>query len=114
MSNQIIIQLSEEANEELFSSLRRIENLLIKISNGPQDENNELLTIEEAASILHLSKLTLYGLVHKKEMPSYKKGKRLYFSKDELVAWVKTGRKKTRTELTMEAEASFRNANKKK
>lgn len=62
-------------------------------------EGDELLTIQQAADLLKLSVTTIYGLVSKAEIPVNKRGKRLYFSKGELTAWVKEGRKKTLTEI---------------
>lgn len=63
-----------------------------------------LLTSKEAAKILSLSVHTIYGKVHRQEIPHSKKGKRLYFSKQELTEWIRSGRKRTITEI--EAEAS--------
>ena len=104
-------------SEQQLSSL--IENAVRKVlgeSPNPttQPAGDQLLTIQEAAALLHLSVPTVYGLVHRKEVPVSKKGKRLYFSKDELNAWIKTGRKKTVAEISKEAEAEFLNAHKKK
>ena len=78
----------------------------------PQSTADQLLTIQEAAELLHLSVPTCYGLVHRKEIPVCKKGKRLYFPKQELIEWIKTGRKQTATELSDEAINGFKNTKK--
>ena len=84
-----------------------IENSLRKILYVQKEslsiENEQLLTIKEAAEFLHLSVPTLYGYVSKSAIPVSKQGKRLYFSKQELTEWVKTGRKKTIAEISAEA-----------
>lgn len=36
-----------------------------------------------------------YTLVRKGLLPAYKKGKKLYFYEDELLAWIENGRRKT-------------------
>lgn len=60
---------------------------------------DSLLTIKDAAVLVSLSVYTIYSLVSKSEIPHMKKGKRLYFSKDELTAWIKKGKRKTVDEL---------------
>ena len=68
-----------------------------------QQESDQLLTINEAAEFLHLTADTLYGKVHSKEIPYSKPGKRIYFSKTEIIQWVKQGRKKTIKEIADES-----------
>lgn len=69
--------------------------------NNPQVLKNdeEFLTIDEAAKLLTLSKQTIYGLVSKSTIPHLKKGKRLYFLKKDLITWILQGKRKTKAEL---------------
>lgn len=71
-------------------------------------EPDAILTIEQAAEFLNLSKATLYGYVHNSTIPVSKRGKRLYFSKMELLQWIKEGRKKTHSEIEQEANSRLR------
>lgn len=48
--------------------------------------NHILVEIDEAAIIIMKSKPTIYRLVNQGILPSYKKGKKLYFYKDEQLA----------------------------
>ncbi len=96
-----------------YDKLENIERLLLEKSNERQPEADQLLTVQQAAEILCLSVPTIYGLVSKAEIPVSKKGKRLYFSKQELIAWIKTGRKKTLEEIASEAD-NYLQSNKKK
>lgn len=93
--------------ELIEARLNNIEALLLDIKHNPlqpeQHESDILLTIQEAAKFLNLSVATLYGYVHQSEIPVSKKRKRLYFSKQELLEWIKTGRKKTVSEIETEA-----------
>jgi excisionase family DNA binding protein len=57
-------------------------------------KNDEFLTIKEAAEYLKIVVPTIYGLVSRSSIPFMKRGKRLYFSKDELNKWIKTGKKR--------------------
>ncbi len=89
-----------------------IENLVERITNNLKKsyesqnriQENEFLTIDEAAKLVKLSKPTLYGLVHKKSIPYSKKGKRLYFQKSELLDWIKSGKAETRSSLENKAD----------
>ena len=87
---------------ELFVKIENIERLLQQ--PGKTDDLDELFTIQQASTFLRLTVPTIYGLVSRSSIPVSKKGKRLYFSKVELTAWVKEGRKKTISELQLEAK----------
>ncbi|MBD0831816.1 helix-turn-helix domain-containing protein [Aestuariibaculum sediminum] len=96
MTNQIYL-MTEENIEMLAES---IFNKLQASSKIPlNDSEDELLTIEEAAKLIKLTKPTIYGLVHRKEIPFIKKGKRLYFEKSELLDWIRSGRRSSKADL---------------
>ena len=74
------------------------------------EQPEQLLTIQEAANLLHLTVPTIYTKHSKGELPNVcKRGKRLYFSKQSLLDWVKEGRKKSSAEIDAEAEAYLSN-----
>jgi excisionase family DNA binding protein len=106
----IIVQLdSEQLSDLIQSAVRKV------IAETPQSEHPEtdqLFTIKEAAVFLHLSVPTIYGLVNRSEIPVSKKGKRLYFSKQELTEWIKSGRKKTIAEINSEADTYLKSKKK--
>ena len=75
-----------------------------------KEQSEQLLTIQEAANLLHLSVPTIYSKHSKGELPGVcKRGKRLYFSKVSLINWIKEGRKKSNSEIAAEADAYFSN-----
>ncbi len=84
-----------------------IENSIKKVLSGQiqsiSKETDELLTVQDAAKFLSLSVPTIYGLISKNELPVMKRSKRCYFSKIELVNYLKQGRKKTSSETSKEA-----------
>ena len=102
--NEITFEQLPKAVSQLFSKLENIERLLLEKGKENLQETEQLLTIQEAGKFLILSVPTLYGYVHRSEIPVCKRGKRLYFSKQELTKWVKEGKKKTYTEIANEAE----------
>ena len=95
-----------QAVSELHEKLSNIEQLLREGSQQSPPED-ELLTILGASKFLKLSTQTVYGKVSRNEIPVNKQGKRLYFYRSELVDWIKSGRKKTVSEIQQEAVQSF-------
>lgn len=71
----------------------KIDNIMLLLQSAKPDvKQGDLLTIQEAATFLNLSKSTLYNKVNKSELPYMKKGKRLYFSRSELMDYIKSGK----------------------
>lgn len=99
---QITFEQLPAAVSSLYQKVENIERLLQEKEEVSQ-EADQLLSIQQAAELLKLSVPTLYGLVSRSALPVSKKGKRLYFSKQELTDWVKAGRKKTQAEIQAEA-----------
>jgi excisionase family DNA binding protein len=48
----------------------------------------QLLTIDELASFLNISKKTLYGMVHRKNIPFLKASRLLRFDREQIEAWL--------------------------
>ncbi len=71
--------------------------------NTSISQPEQLLNIQQAAEFLNLTVTTMYTKVSKGELPVMKRGKRLYFSQTELLEYLKTGRKKSNTEVQAEA-----------
>jgi len=66
--------------------------------------DNNLLTVEEAARFLHISKSHLYKLTSSGKVKHYKPGgKNLYFIKSDLMEYVLSGDVKTADEIEQEA-----------
>lgn len=111
MENLILTQLSPSEFRELLRS--ELQLFFVEKNENSKNETEMFLTIEQAATFLSLSKNTIYTLVHKSKIPVSKQGKRLYFSEQELVEWVKSGRKKTTIEIQSETN-SFLSTSKRK
>jgi excisionase family DNA binding protein len=95
--------------EELNNRLERIEFFLASLQSVPSTELPEadLLTVTQAAQLLNLARATVYNLVSRKQIPVFKKGKRLYFSKAALLVWVQSGKKPTLEETAQEVAATL-------
>lgn len=92
--------------QELYERLDRIEGLLIIVKDHKapesEDEEERLLNVREAARYLGDAVATLYGRTSKNEIPFYKRGKKVYFKKSELLAWIEEGRVKSHSQIVGE------------
>lgn len=93
---KLIANISERVTSNILEAVRN--------SQLSTDQPEQLLTIQQAAEFLSLTVPTIYSKVSKGELPFMKRGKRLYFSKTELMEYIKAGRKQTKAELENEAE----------
>ena len=74
--------------------------------NDQQEEKereDEIGGIELAIELTGLAKPTIYGLVSERKIPYSKRGKKLYFSRKELLIWLTNGKRKTHDEIAAEA-----------
>jgi len=86
-----------EAVTMLTKEVSELKRLLIEKQEQPTTTPPEqLLSIQEAAKFLSLTVPTLYSKCSKNELPYMKRSKRLYFSRTELLEYIKEGRKKVR------------------
>jgi len=103
---QITFDQLPKAVTLIQTELESIKQILLKnTKESAQPAADQLLTIQEVADYLKLAVPTIYGLVSRSSIPCMKRGKRLYFSKDEISVWLKEGKKKTIAELDAEADA---------
>lgn len=90
--------MEQTAIEQFSDKLDRIERLTL-IAAKP------VLCIEEAALFTGFSVGHLYRLTSGKEIPHYKKDRKLYFKKSELEEWMLESRVKTNEEIEAQAQA---------
>lgn len=93
---------------QIQQDLSEIKDILKGINiqhlSGPKDAE-QILNIKEAADYINLSVPSLYRLCSISQLPNFRKGKKILFSKDELTAWIKEGRRKTIKEIAEEQPA---------
>ena len=63
-----------------------------------KDADEFIMKVPQLCIYLKMKISTLYQLTHKNEIPYNKKGKTLYFRKDEIDKWVSEGRQETKYE----------------
>ena len=82
---------------------------LITVLQPTNPDKRVLVGIDDACRIIQKAKPKIYALVRKGLLPSYKKGKQLYFYEDELLAWIENGRKNTSEQNYDQMLASMQN-----
>ncbi|MBI5538923.1 MAG: helix-turn-helix domain-containing protein [Bacteroidia bacterium] len=101
MENLVFTQLSVQ---EVRNMLR--EEVKKALKESPQLQGNQLpeyLTIQELSEMINLAVPSIYGMVHRKQIPYVKRGKKLIFEKSQIEEWLKNGRHKTKQEIDIEA-----------
>ncbi len=102
MENLVFTQLSIPEVRQLFRE--ELENYFTENRNGEMvAETDEIGGIDLAIEVTGLAKPTIYGLVSERKIPHSKQGKRLYFSRQDLLEWIKNGKRKTQDEIADEA-----------
>lgn len=66
--------------------------------------SKETLNLEECSMLTGLSAQTLYLFTSRREIPHYKRGRTLYFSKKEIEKWMTEYPVKTNDQIRKEAE----------
>lgn len=86
--------------EDLQTALEAaVRNVLEGVSAPSKEAPEELLNFDQACELLGIAKSTGYQRVNRGELPHFKKGRRLYFRKSELINYIESGRRKTSKEL---------------
>lgn len=100
--NNITFENLPQAVSFLISKVTHLEQLY---KAPPPVEQNQWLSIDELCEYLpgKPAKATIYGKVHKREIPHKKEGKRLVFLKSDIDEWLNSKERKTISEIRLEA-----------
>ena len=101
MENLVFTQLSVQEVRNLFRE--EIKKALNESHIIQGNQLPEYLTIQELSEMINLAVPSIYGMVHRKQIPYVKRGKKLIFEKSQIEEWIKNGRRKTKQEIDQEA-----------
>jgi excisionase family DNA binding protein len=98
----------ENPFEIIIEKLNLIERRILFIDNKLQISTNtisslEIMSLKQLCEHYDFNKSFVYKLTSNREIPHYKKGKRLVFKKDEIDAWLLENKVKTMDDLQREA-----------
>ncbi len=104
---KVTFETLPQAVSTLISKVDYLEQLF-KAQAQLNTENTQWLSIDELCNYLpgKPAKATIYGKVHKREIPHKKIGKRLVFLKSDIDEWINSQGRKTITEIRLEATKS--------
>jgi predicted DNA-binding transcriptional regulator AlpA len=94
--------------ESLEARLGNIESMLHDLKDqkniaSPLPLQKVPVSIKRVSEITQLAEQTIYGLVSARKLPHFKKGGRLFFLEDDILDWIKAGKRKTEDEIRTEA-----------
>ncbi|MGI6718869.1 MAG: helix-turn-helix domain-containing protein [Bacteroidales bacterium] len=101
--NEISFNKLPNAVAHLIGEVAEINHLVEKTQLPTVTSKRVPIGIDDACKLIGKAKPTVYALVRKRLIPCYKKGKKLYFFEDELLAWIENGRKKTVEEIARDS-----------
>lgn len=93
---------------EIYEKLDALTLLVVELNRKVQGSSKTTATglpmnVQQAADYLDMAKATVYVLTHKREIPHFKRGKRVFFYEEDLEKWLKEKRQKTAKEIQNEA-----------
>ena len=77
----------------LTEQVERIHQMVVALQPQVAIDKHRIVEIDETCKITRKAKSTIYTLARKGLIPTYKRGKKLYFYEDELLQWIESGRK---------------------
>ena len=85
----------------------KYKNNITMVQNKEKQSNIDVLDMNEAASLLNISKMYLYKLVQHREITYYKGkgGKKTYFKREDVLSYMLHTRMPSNEELRQEAAA---------
>lgn len=98
-----------KALSSLMSEVSDIKRMLIEQPINDRDDPDKIFTVPQAAEFLNLTVPTVYSLISRGELAALKRNGRCYFSKADLVGYLKAGRVKPNYEIQAEASDYLKN-----
>ena len=98
-----------EAVKHLLHEVADIKNYLLNQAATPAETkqlapDGDFLTVSDVSQMLKISKGAVYNMTSTRQIPFFKKGRRVYFDKKEIDEWIRQDRRKTIKQLQVEAE----------
>ena len=93
------MQISIPTNDDIRSAVREELAAFFTSNLFPlQPPTDDIGGIEMAAEITGKAITTIYYLTSKNRIPHFKRGKQLYFSRKDLLDWIRSGSRQTMPE----------------
>ena len=92
--NNITFEQLPQAVSMLIEKVGLLTDKLEKVLGMTPQQHGEcrtLLTLNEVAALLGKSASTIYAMTSDKRIPYHKRGNKLYFFRNEIIAWIEQG-----------------------
>lgn len=92
--NNITFEQLPQAVSMLIEKVGLLTDKVEKVLGMTPQQHGEcrtLLTLNEVAALLGKSASTIYAMTSDKRIPYHKRGNKLYFFEDEVIAWIEQG-----------------------
>ena len=90
---KLIITTKEDLSTLIECSVRKVLQEDRERTNQPDPAHqSEIVFLEEAMQITGLAKPTIYAKTSRGEIPHYKRSRKLYFKRSELLQWIEEGK----------------------
>ena len=90
--------INDTVNTSINEAFKRFEHLIN--DSYPTEAGSETpLSLKEGAHVLGIALPTMYSKVSKREFSSYRKGKKVYVYKSELLEYLNSGKRKSQVEI---------------
>ncbi|WP_434981374.1 helix-turn-helix domain-containing protein [Daejeonia sp. YH14] len=108
-SNEISFETLPKAVAFLNDQIAELKALVENSRTSAKSSDKKIpIDLDAACQILGKAKPTIYTLVRTRKIPCYKNGKKLYFFEDELLEWIRNGKRKTLSEIDEDANRNYR------
>jgi predicted DNA-binding transcriptional regulator AlpA len=105
MNEIIITTISKAEIQQLIESA--VQKAITQKAADDIGQTDSFLDVNQAAAFIGIAKATLYGKCSEKLIPHFKKGKKLYFDQNELIEWLKSGKRKTIKDIHAEVNSNL-------
>lgn len=97
----------EQLPQAVAMLIQEVRELKALVETGYKPDPDRWFNVQELSQYVpdHPARQTIYGWVHRHNVPYHKKGKKLQFLKSEIDEWLKSDQRKTAAELHAEAIA---------
>lgn len=112
MVQNFIMTTPEQLEELILKSIKTALQLHTPLKTATPYKH--IFDANEAAQFLQISKHTLYRMTSNNEVPHFKRGRKLYFKRSELLKWIEAGKQKTVDEMLSDTDDYLMNKKRRK
>ncbi|HYF69469.1 MAG TPA: helix-turn-helix domain-containing protein [Ohtaekwangia sp.] len=101
-----LIVKRSELQEFLSETIRTtVEEAVDKAHSSPRDPQEEVpIDIHEGAKLLGISLTTMYSKISNREFNTFKRGRKVYVLKSDLLNYIKANKRRSREEILQQAK----------